>query len=88
MLKWSLTLGDERKTRVRLGIRRSPILVKFVSLIDGRRTMGEIVAAVRSTILPSPTSDEVWKIACRLIDLLLQIDLLLLRHCSHGANAG
>ena len=54
----------------------------FISLIDGRRTLREIVDAVARDAGPSTTTRDTWDACVRVIETLRVVDLILLRHVS------
>lgn len=54
----------------------------FLQLIDGKRTMGEIVDAVAAGFDPAPPRQEVLRTCMETFEILRNFDLLLLRHSS------
>jgi SAM-dependent methyltransferase len=67
---------------VKLQLQVVPAVKRFIELIDDRRTMGEIVEAIRSDYDPVPPTDDVWRTCLYVLRTLLRDDYVLLRHRS------
>ncbi len=55
---------------------------RLIELIDGRRTMGEIVGTIVSDRQQSQAADEIWHSCCGILETFRGDDLVLLRHAS------
>jgi len=77
---WTMGIGLAEGMKIRLALQVIPAVRLFAELVNDRRTMGEIVAAIVAEATSTTSVEEVWT-ACRsVIDTLLKSDLLLLRH--------
>ena len=79
---WTMNINVEAKITVTANFQRTPVALRFIELIDSRRTMSEIVETIQSENASAPPAEDVWKTCRHLIDLFLQFDFLLLRHKS------
>lgn len=72
----------ESNVSFNVSFKRVPPALRFVELIDGQRTMGELVETIQAEFAADSSTEDVWKFARHLVDLLMKYDLLLLRHKS------
>ncbi len=67
----------------------TPVVRRFVSLIDGRRTLGEIIDAIHGEQVANLSVDEIRRECWTAMETLGRFDLLVVRHCSvPGLQAG
>ncbi len=79
---WAMNVNLQGGTQVRLSMARVPAAVRFLELIDGRLTLGEIAARITDGYSPRPETSEVLRSCLRVIEIVQSHDLILLRHKS------
>lgn len=79
---WTLSIKHHADIEVTLRFPMVPAVRRFVELIDDARTMGEIVQRIAEDYDPRPELSDVWAACMHVMKVLLNHDLLLLRHKS------
>lgn len=76
---WILNVSIKANFTVTVTFKRVPAALRFVELIDDRRTMGELVEIIRAEHASASSTEDVFKFVVHLVKLLMKFDFLLLR---------
>ena len=81
--------GESSSMVITLKLHLNDVNRQLIRLIDGRRTMGQIVRRIVADGGTSHSVDEVWQLCCEGLESLRMFDFVLLRHASvpHTATA-
>lgn len=78
---WKLNLRCEEEATVTVALRMDPVTCRLVELIDGRRTIGQMIDVVTAE-LTELTQESAWAAWLTLFSTLRTCDYVLLRHQS------
>ena len=77
---WTIKIGPEQGVKIGITINPTPVTQRFVELIDGRRSTGQIIETIRDEGVSTPASLEAIRADCQqLMNSLLMCDLISLR---------
>lgn len=79
---WTLNIKHHADIEVTLRFPVVPAVRRFIELVDDQRPMGEIVELISNDYTQRPEPCEVWAACMHVMKVLLNHDLLLLRHKS------
>lgn len=80
--RWTMEICLSDSVKINIGLDLSEMTRHFISLIDGRRTLGRIVDTVTRGAGHSQTTRDTWDICVEILETLRVFDLALLRHAS------
>lgn len=85
---WTMGIGIPGSVKINIALEITENARHFISLIDGRKTLGEIVDTVAGRTGQATSNRDTWNACARILETLRTFDLVLMRHASVASGNG